>query len=136
LSSFFGRQSTNIMSAETRSDKDSNTAKEPSSAENSTARDPTLSEASNTAKEANSSALNRTANEPGTDTDRDNRDRIKKELEGPVKENYLLQSSGGYGNEEFDMTAVMFARNNPTLSDPATAEAESARKKKLASKKK
>uniref|UniRef100_A0AC35GKM3 Uncharacterized protein n=1 Tax=Panagrolaimus sp. PS1159 TaxID=55785 RepID=A0AC35GKM3_9BILA len=59
---------------------------------------------------------------------------IVKELEGPVKENYL-QSSGGYGNEEYDTTA-MFARNNPTLSDPATSEADSARKKKLASKKK
>jgi hypothetical protein len=60
---------------------------------------------------------------------------IVKELEEPVKENYL-QSSGGYGNEEFDMTAIMFARNNPTLYHPATSETESARKKKLASKKK
>ena len=120
------------MSAETRSDKESNTAKEPLSAETTTAKDPTSSEASNTAREP-SSSQNRTACEPGTDTDQDNRNRIKQELEGPVQETYLVQSVG-YGNEEYDMTSVMFNRQHPT--DPATAEAEAARKKKLAAKKK
>uniref|UniRef100_A0AC34FQQ1 Uncharacterized protein n=1 Tax=Panagrolaimus sp. ES5 TaxID=591445 RepID=A0AC34FQQ1_9BILA len=122
------------MSAESRSDKECNTARDPTpSEESTTARDPTPSEGSNTAKEP-SSAKDLTAREPGTDTEQDNRNRIQTELEGPVKETYLQPNTGGYGCEEYDMTSVMFNRTHPA-SDRATEEAESARKKKLASKK-